>query len=84
MKYFLLLSLKKLKLNSSNFGPISLINSTFWPNAYGTIKISEKIIAESKLNLLIGCNVISELNSLFKQSLIKSLFCNLIFLNSGK
>ena len=29
--------------------------------------MSEKIIAESKSNLLIGCNVISELNSLFKQ-----------------
>ena len=31
----------------------------------------EKIIAESKSNLSIGCNVISELNSLFKHNLIK-------------
>ena len=35
------------------------------------INEAEKMIAESKLNLLIGCNVISELNSLFRQRLIK-------------
>jgi hypothetical protein len=29
--------------------------------------MSEKIIAASKLNLLIGCRVISELKELFKQ-----------------
>ena len=46
--------------------------------------MSEKIIAESRLNLFIGCNVISELISLFKQRLIKFWFCDLIFLNSGK
>ena len=34
-------------------------------------KISEKIIAESRSNLLIGCNVISELSLLSKQRFIK-------------
>ena len=34
--------------------------------------MSEKIIAASRLNRLIGCNVIIELKLLFKQSLIKS------------
>ena len=42
------------------------------------------VIAESKSNLLIGCRVISELKLLFKQSLMKSLLEDLIFLNSGK
>ena len=41
---------------------------------YGNIKISENIIAASKLNLLRGCRVISELKLLFKHNLIKSLF----------
>ena len=47
-------------------------------------KISENIIAESMSNLSIGCSVIFELNSLFKQSSIKFGLFNLISLNSGK
>ena len=37
------------------------------------MRISENIIAESRLYLLIGCNVISELSLLFKHNLTKSL-----------
>ena len=43
--------------------------------------MSENIIAESRLNRFIGCNVMSELNFVLRQSLIKSLFSDLIFLN---
>ena len=78
------MSKKFSKLKSLNLGPAPLINSTFWPKAKGTIKISENIMAESKLNLFMGCSVISELNLLFKQSFIKSVLFDLIFLNSGK
>jgi len=46
---------------------------------YGNIKISEKIIAASNLNLLIGCNVISVDKFSFKHNLIKSGFLDLIF-----
>ena len=45
--------------------------------------MSEKIIAASKLNLLIGCNVISEDKFSFKHNFIKSGFFYLISLNSG-
>ena len=70
--------------SSSSIGPKSFLKVTFCLNAFGTNKISEKIIAASKLNLLIGCKVISLDNSSFKHKLTKFGFSDLIFLNSGK
>ena len=46
--------------------------------------MSEKIIAASSSNLFSGCKVISEDNFSFKHNLIKSGFCFLISLNSGR
>ena len=43
-----------------------------------------KKIPKSKLNLLIGCNVISVLKLLFKHRSIKFLLFDLISINSGK
>ena len=54
VKEILSLLIKFLKLKLSRIGPRSFTKSTFCPSAYGTIKISEKIIAESKSNLFIG------------------------------
>ena len=67
-----------------SLGPKPFSNSTFWFNPYGNIKISEKIIAASKLNLFKGCKVISDERDSFKHNSIKLGFDFLISLNSGK
>ena len=71
-------------LFKKNIGPNPFLNSTFCPRPYGIIKISENIIAASRLNLFKGCKVISLINLVFKQRFIKFGFFFLISLNSGK